>query len=101
MPKVCRVEDSLSTGHACDGTTTIDTSNTDGTVHANGRDIIVIGAPTVSHDILVGIICVPHVETLKEGSSTVFINGIGVGRIKDGADGGEMISGSENVFVGG
>ena len=40
MPAVSRVGDSLSTGHACVGTTTIASANTDGTVHANGIDII-------------------------------------------------------------
>ena len=100
MPAVCRVGDSLSTGHGCDGTTTIASSNTDGTVHANNIDIIVVGAPTVSHLIPAGI-CVPHVANLNAGSSTVFINGIAVGRIGDSADAGAMSSGSSNVFVGG
>jgi len=100
MPAVCRVGDSLSTGHGCDGTTTIAAPNTDGTVHANGIDIIVVGAPTVSHLIPAGI-CVPHVAKLNEGSSTVFINGIGVGRIGDSADAGAMTTGSPNVFAGG
>ena len=45
MPAVSRVGDSLSTGHACVGTTTIASANTDGTVHANGIDIIVITVP--------------------------------------------------------
>ena len=49
MPAVSRVGDSLSTGHICSSTTTIASSNTDGTVKANGINIIVIGAPTVSH----------------------------------------------------
>jgi uncharacterized Zn-binding protein involved in type VI secretion len=101
MPAVCRVGDSLSTGHACTGTTTIASSNTDGTVHANNIDIIVVGAPTVSHPFPPAPPCAPHVANLNAGSSSVFINGIAVGRIGDSADAGAMTSGSSNVFVGG
>ncbi len=101
MPAVCRVGDSLSTGHICSSTTTIASSATDGTVHANGIDIIVVGAPTVSHPFPPAPPCVPHVANLNAGSSSVFINGIAVGRIGDSADAGSMTSGSSNVFVGG
>ena len=101
MPAICRVGDSLSTGHPCDGTTTIGGSNTDGTVSANGIAVIVIGAPTVTHNILVGDACVPHVAALNAGSSTVRVNGIGVGRVGDSADAGSMTSGSGDVNAGG
>ena len=100
MPAASRVGDALATGHGCDGVTTIASSNTDGTVHANGIDIIVVGAPTVVHTIP-GNGCVPHVETTHAGSSSVFINGIAVCRIGDAADAGAMIAGSSSVFVGG
>lgn len=103
MPGVCRVGDSLSTGHICDATTTIASSNTDGTVKANGINIIVVGAPTVSHEFPPSPPCTPHVAYLNAGSSTVKINGIPVGRIGDSADdvdAGEMTKGSETVFVG-
>ena len=46
---VVRTGDTLSTGHGCVGTTTLAGDNQDGTVHANGIDVAVIGAPTVSH----------------------------------------------------
>ena len=49
MPAVSRVGDSLSTGHICTSTTTIASSNTDGTVKANGINIIVVGALSVAH----------------------------------------------------
>ena len=101
MPAVSRVGDSLSTGHACTGSTTIASSNTDGTVHANNIDIIVVGAPTVSHPFPPAPPCDPHVANLNAGSSSVFINGIAVGRVGDSADAGAMSSGSGNVFVGG
>ena len=100
MPAVCRVGDSLSTGHACTGTTTIASSNTDGTVKVNGINVIVVGAPTVSHAAPPNPPCPPHVRFLNVGSSTVKINSIAVGRIGDSADSGAMISGSSNVFVG-
>ena len=100
MPAVCRVGDSLSTGHACTGTTTIASSNTDGTVKVNGINVIVVGAPTVSHPAPPNPPCHPHVRFLNVGSSTVRVNSIAVGRIGDSADSGAMISGSSNVFVG-
>src|SRR6056300_739170 len=100
MPAVCRVGDSLTTGHACTGTTTIASSNTDGTVKVNGIEVIVVGAPTVSHPAPPVPPCPPHVRFLNEGSSTVRVNSIPVGRIGDSADSGAMISGSSNVFAG-
>jgi len=100
MPAVCRVGDSLSTGHDCTGTTTIASSNTNGTVKVNGINVIVIGAPTVSHPAPPNPPCPPHVRFLNVGSSTVRVNSIAVGRIGDSADSGAMISGSSNVFVG-
>lgn len=101
MPAVCRVGDSLSTGHVCTGSTTIASANTDGTVHANSIDIIVVGAPTVSHPAPPQPPCAPHVANLNAGSSTVFVNSIPVGRIGDSADAGAMTSGSGDVFAGG
>ena len=99
MPAVCRVGDSLSTGHICASTTTIASSNTDGTVKANGINIIVVGAPTVSHPFPPAPPCAPHVANLNAGSSTVRINGIAIGRIGDSADSGAMTSGSSTVFA--
>ena len=100
MPQICRVGDSLSTGHACTGITTIASSNTNNTVRANGIPIIVVGAPTVSHTFPPVPICPAHVANLNAGSSTVRVNGISVGRITDSADAGAMISGSLNVSAG-
>ena len=100
MPAVSRVGDSLSTGHACVSTTTIASSNTDGTVKANGINIIVVGAPTVAHPNPPNPPCPNHVANLNAGSSTVRVNSISVGRIGDSADLGAMTSGSGNVFSG-
>ncbi len=101
MPAISRVGDSLSTGHGCTGVTTISSSNTDGTVHANNIDVIVVGAPTVVHTIPGGSSCVPHTAVTNDGSGTVYVNGIPVCRIGDSTDAGSMISGSGNVFAGG
>jgi uncharacterized Zn-binding protein involved in type VI secretion len=99
MPAVCRVTDSLSTGHICTGTTTIESSATDGTVHAEGLAVIVVGAPTVSHPFPPAPPCAPHVANLNAGSSTVRVNGIAIGRIDDSADSGAMTSGAITVFA--
>jgi uncharacterized Zn-binding protein involved in type VI secretion len=101
MPAVCRVGDSLSTGHICSASTTIASPNTDGSVRANGIAIIVVGAPTVAHPFPPNPPCAPHVANLNAGSSSVFINGKRVGRVGDSADAGAMTSGSSNVFAGG
>lgn len=100
MPAVCVIGDLLSTGHPCDPITSIADSNTDKSVKVNGIAAIVVGAPTVSHDILVGGVCVPHVAVLNAGSGTVRINGKAVGRVGDSADAGAMITGSGNVSAG-
>jgi len=99
MPAVCRVTDSLSTGHICSSTTTIASPATDGTVHAEGLAVIVVGAPTVSHPFPPAPPCAPHVANLNAGSSTVRVNGIAIGRIDDSADSGAMTSGAITVFA--
>lgn len=100
MPAVCRVGDSLSTGHGCSGVTTIASPNTDGTVRVNSIAAIVVGAPTVAHPFPPDPPCAPHVAFLNAGSGTVRINGKPVGRVGDSADAGAMISGSGNVNAG-
>lgn len=100
MPAVSRVGDSLSTGHGCTGSTTIASSNTDGSVKADNINIIVVGAPTVSHAFPPNPPCAPHVANLNAGSSSVFIQGIAVGRVGDSADAGAMTSGSPSVYAG-
>jgi len=99
MPAICRITDSLSTGHICASTTTIASPNTDGTVHAEGLDVIVVGAPTVAHPNPPAPPCPNHVANLNAGSPTVFVNGIAIGRIGDSADAGAMTSGASTVFA--
>ena len=92
MPKVVRVDDSLSTGHGCAGTTTIASSNQGvDNVYANNKLIDVVGAPTVSHPFPPNPPCAPHTAQLNAGSATVFVNSIAMGRIGDSADAGAML----------
>jgi len=99
-PPVVRIDDPLSTGHGCVGSTTLGGAN-QGSVYVNGILAAVVGAPTVSHPFPPDPPCAPHVANLNAGSSTVFIEGKPVGRVGDSADAGAMTSGSSNVFAGG
>ncbi len=103
MPKVVRIDDSLSTGHGCAGTTTIASSNQGvDNVYANTKLINVVGAPTVLHPFPPNPPCAPHTAQLNAGSASVFINNIKVGRHGDSADAGAMLEPSGvTVFAGG
>jgi len=100
MPAVSRKGDTLTTGHACIGTTTLDTPG-QGTVFANSILVARIGDPTVSHIHPPVPACPPHVATVNAGSPNVFAVGIAIARIGDSADAGAMTSGSGNVFANG
>ena len=99
MPAVSRKGDTLSTGHACTGTTTLNTPG-QSTVFANSILIARVTDPTVSHPFPPLPPCAPHVATVNAGSSTVRVHGIPVARIGDSADSGAMTAGSSNVFSG-
>ena len=99
MPAVSRKGDSLSTGHICTGTTTLDTPG-QSTVRANGILIARVSDPTVSHPFPPLPPCAPHVANVNSGSTTVRVAGLAVARIGDSADSGQMTSGSSNVFSG-
>lgn len=99
MPAVCRKGDSLSTGHICTSTTTLDTP-TQSTVRANGILIARVGDPTVSHPFPPAPPCAPHVANVNAGSSTVRVAGKFIARIGDSTDSGAMTSGSSNIFAG-
>ena len=100
MPAVSRKGDSLSTGHICTSTTTLDTP-TQGTVFANSILVARIGDPTVPHPNPPAPPCPAHVANVNAGSPNVFAVGIEVARIGDSADAGAMTSGSGNVFANG
>ena len=99
MPAVSRKGDSLSTGHICVGTTTLDTPG-QSTVFANSILIARETDPTVPHPFPPNRPCANHVAKVNGGSSTVRVVGIAVARIGDSADAGTMTSGSSNVFAG-
>jgi uncharacterized Zn-binding protein involved in type VI secretion len=99
MPAICREGDTLTTGHACTGTTTLDTPQ-QSTVRANSILIARVGDATVSHPAPPIPPCPDHVRFVNAGSSTVRVSGSFVARIGDSADSGQMITGSSNIFVG-
>ena len=100
MPAVSRKGDSLSTGHICTSTTTLDTPG-QSTVRANSILIARVSDPTVSHPFPPLPPCAPHVANVNAGSPNVFVEGLAVARIGDSADSGNMTSGSGNVFANG
>ena len=97
MPAVSRKGDSLSTGHICTSTTTLDTPG-QGTCFANRILIARVSDPTVSHPFPPAPPCAPHIANVNVGSPNVFVEGLAVARIGDSTDAGAMTSGSGNVF---
>ena len=100
MPAGRRKVDSLTTGHICTSTTTLDTPG-QSTVFANSILVARIGDPTVPHPNPPSPPCPDHVANVNAGSPNVFVVGIEVARIGDSADAGAMTSGSGNVFANG
>ena len=99
MPAVSRHTDSLTTGHACTSTTTLDTPKQN-TCFANSLLIARITDPTVSHPNPPAPPCPDHVANVNAGSNTVFVHGLAMARVGDSADAGNMTSGSLNVSCG-
>ena len=100
MPAVSRKGDSLSTGHICASTTTLNTPG-QGTCFANSILIARVSDPTVSHPFPPAPPCAPHVANVNAGSPNVFVEGLAVARIGDSTDAGAMTNGSGNVFANG
>lgn len=101
MPAVARQGDLVNTGHGCDSTTTLTSPRgAEFSVYANSIGVECVGNPTVSHLIPGGDSCVSHVAYINEGSPTVYIAGIAIGRVGDSADAGAILTGSPNVFAG-
>lgn len=98
MPAACREGDSLSTGHGCTGTTTLDTPG-QSKVKIDGKLVARVGDPTVSHPFPPSPPCAPHVAVVNAGSGKVVIVGSPVARVGDSADAGSMISGSGKVNI--
>ena len=100
MPAVSRKGDSLSTGHVCTDTTTLDTPG-QSTVFANKILVARITDPTVAHPFPPVPACANHVANVNVGSATVFAVGLAMARIGDSTDAGAMTTGSGTVFAGG
>lgn len=100
MPAAARAQnqDTVSTGHPCDATTTIQ-----GTLQTNVYFdqflAAVQGDVLAPHTYLVGGSCIPHTAYVNEGSPNVFINNIAVARVGDSADQGSIITGSSTVII--
>jgi uncharacterized Zn-binding protein involved in type VI secretion len=94
MPAVCVEGDTLSTGHDCVATTTLDTPPQT-KVKIGGILVAIVGTPTVAHPFPPNPPCANHVASLNKGSAKVSIGGIPVGRIGDSADAGSMTTGSD------
>ena len=101
MPAVARLNDPTTTGHGCDGTTTVvGPTGASAKVYADGKPVECKGNPTAAHTIPAGAICVPHDAVINVGSSTVFVGGKQLARVGDSTDGGSITSGSSSVFAG-
>ena len=98
MPAVSRKGDSLSTGHICTSTTTLDTPG-QSTVFANSILVARIGDPTVPHPNPPAPPCPNHVANINEGSPDVFVKGLKVADIGDSADAGNMVNAKNNTNV--
>ena len=97
MPAVARNGDPTTTGHGCDGTTTV--TGPSSNVFANSKGVERKGDPTVSHLIPVGRGCGSHTAAINVGSGNVYVNGIAIARVGDSTDGGSITAGSPNVFA--
>ena len=99
MPAVSREGDSLSTGHACVGSTILDTPR-QSTVRVNSILVARQSDPTVPHPAPPIPPCPDHVKFVNVGSPTVRVVGLPVARVGDSADSGAGTAGSSNVFSG-
>jgi len=96
MPAICRVGDS-DVAH-CSGMVRAQGS---GSVFANGISISRQGDSNTVHK-LPGSPCPSHSAAITTGSTTVFVNTQGCGRVGDGITGCTSVaSGSSTVFAGG
>ncbi len=101
MPAVAREGDSTTTGHGCDGSTTITGASGAGAgVFANGIAVECAGDPTAVHRLGGRNCSVRHAAAINAGSGTVFVGGKPLARVGDSTDGGAITSGSANVFAG-
>jgi len=97
MPAIARIGDSISTGHGCDGSTTL--TGPSGNVFANGLGVERQGDPTVVHRLTSRNCSVSNAAAVNAGSGNVFVNNKPIARVGDSADAGSITSGSSTVFA--
>ena len=102
MPGIAREDDTCTTGHGCNTTTSLDGDDASQNVYANNRRVERKGDSTVIHLVNFGPACIIHTDTIKSGSDTVYVNDKPVARMGDDVDvAGNITSASTNVFVNG
>jgi len=99
MAAVARQGDSVSTGHGCDGTTTLAAPG-QSFVKIEGQLVCRLGDLTVSHDVPSGDACVAHTASISGSSGVLKIAGALVARVGDACDSGSISSGSGVVNLG-
>lgn len=100
MPAVARQGDPTSTGHGCDGTTTITGPTGAGAkVYANNIPVECQGNPTVVHRFGGKNCSAQHAAAINVGSGNVFVANTPLARVGDSTDGGAITGGSPNVFA--
>ena len=93
-------DDDVTTNHDCTGTTKTDGMSVD--VIVNGTGVHRQDDATVPHPYPPNPPCANHTPTLALGSTSVYANGKGVGRVGDGYSGVSDViaTGSVSVFAG-
>ena len=104
MPGIARQNDTVTTGHGCDTTTTIQQASPD--VRINGRGAAYAGAALTSHTITnpappPAPPCIVHSAQVNAGYGRVLVNGRPIARVGDSADLGQISSGSGDVLTSG
>ena len=101
-----RMGDPVNTGHGCDTTTSIATSNTPTRVVICGEPAATVGMVMDPHTITnpappPAPTCIPHIgPVVNAGSAKVKIGGKGLARQGDSADLGTITSGCSTVLAG-
>jgi len=102
MPAIARDGDPTTTGHGCDGTTTVTgPTGASAKVYVNNIAVECKGDPTAAHTINSGRDCVAHPAIINVGSGNVFVGKKEVARKGDSTDSGAITAGSPNVFANG
>jgi len=101
VPGIARQNDTVTTGHGCDTTTTI--AQGSGNVLINGRGAAYQNAQLSGHTIPSGAVppCIPHSAQVNAGYGRVLVNGRPIARIGDSADLGQITTGSGDVLTSG